>query len=660
MPEAKSAATGFPSRNEETPKALKEPHVPDALPLLADESAYVIPRSAQSQDLRVEVVELWGGSGTLDPGEITTVEFYWDDEAKPVDTRTVMAPYGSEIIPFFGFIPALKLGVSGPHQVRYVVELVSGNPTELSHPISVNIDKEGPNQAQPWVKLKFPAEVERDGVTDAYLAVNGDRVVATVEHWSDIRLEDVVEAYWERLPFRDLDPVASVEIEQMHKDGAPVELIFEGEDIRRNGNGEFTAYYHLIDRAGNTGLRSDRALVRVNLTASPITLPAPRVPQADDGLVDLEDARSPGGVYMLIDRVLDLEDGDVISPFWNMIPLPVIVFDASLTWPQRVAIDWSILSAGGFEVTPGTVLARYTWRRGIGTARPSDPRFVPVDLTVAGPVNPGNPDPINNRLEQVTIKGVTGDNIITGADAGRPVRAVVPLYADPRPGQELELMWAAHPTPVDTHTVQTGEREGDEVEFFIPWAIVEPVGNAVVQAYYWTFNGVNRQRAPDTPINVNVIPIIGLARPEFPDVTYDGGPSSGFINCSHLPWLGVRVRIPGDPVRLAMGDKIELSWVGHAGATNNAPVIPETVEVFPHTLTAEEALNGYIFVVPFDPYVKLPGLIKPAEGSDSPRNGCAVVGYRLIKAQGGVGKSGERLLPISLIRVNQPPCLGED
>ncbi|MGY2237388.1 hypothetical protein ACW9ID_20430 [Pseudomonas gingeri] len=660
MPKAKSSVPGLPGRSQETSLALKEPHVPAALPLLADESAYTIPRSAQAQDLRVEVVELWGGSEALDPGEITTVRFYWDDETKEVDTRTVEAPYGPEILPFPGFVPALKLDIPGPHKLRYVVELVPGNPTDLSHPISVNIDKEAPNQGQPGEKLMFPAEVERDGITDAYLAANNDRVIATVEHWPDMRLEDVVEAYWERLPFRDLDPVARVEIEQTHKDGAPVELIFEGDIIRRNGNGRFVAYYHLLDRAGNTGLRSERTDILVDLTASPIQLSAPRVPQADDGLVDLEDARSPGGVYMLIDRILNLEDGDVISPFWNMIALPVIVFDESLTWPQRVAIDWDILSAGGFDITPGTVLARYTWRRGTGTAIPSDPRFVPVDLTVAGPVNPGNPDPINVLLERVTIKGVTGDNIITTEDIGRSVRAVVPLYADPRVGQVLELMWADHPTSADSYTVEVGDSEGKEVEFFIPWALIEPVGNAVVPAYYWTFNGVNRQRAPDTPVNVNVVPILGLKSVEFPDVSYLPGPGAGFINCSHLPWLGVRVRIPGDPERLAVNDKIELSWVGHAGTNNGAPVIPETVEVFTHTLTAEEALNGYIFTVPFDPYVKLPGLIKPAEGSTSPANGCAVVRYTLFKAQGGMGKSGGKLLPISLIRPNSPPCLGED
>ncbi|MGY2202387.1 hypothetical protein [Pseudomonas gingeri] len=660
MPKAKSSAPGLPGRNKEIPRALKEPHVPAALPLLEDEFAYTIPRSAQSQDLRVEIVELWGGSEALDPGEITTVKFYWDNEDKPVDTRTVEAPYGSEILPFSGSVPALKLDVPGPHTLQYVVELVSENPTDLSHPIIVNIDKEAPNQGQPGEKLRFPAEVERDGVTEAYLANNGDRVIITVEPWPDMRLEDVVEAYWERLPFRELDPVARVEIEQAHKDGAPVELILEGDVIRRNGVGSFVAYYHLLDRAGNTGLRSDRANIQVNLTASPIDLPAPRVPQADDGLVDLEDARSPGGVYMFIDRILDLEDGDVISPFWNRIPLPVIVFDGSLTWPQRVAIDWDTLSAGGFEVTPGTILARYTWRRGTGNARPSDPRFVPVDLTVAGPVNPGNPDPINVLLERVTIKGVTGDNIITTEDIGRSVRAVVPLYADPRVGQVLELMWADHPTSADSYTVEVGDSEGKEVEFFIPWALIEPVGNAVVPAYYWTFNGVNRQRAPDTPVNVNVVPILGLKSVEFPDVSYQPGPGAGFINCSHLPWLGVRVRIPGDPERLAVNDKIELSWVGHAGTNNGAPVIPETVEVFTHTLTAEEALNGYIFTVPFDPYVKLPGLIKPAEGSTSPANGCAVVRYTLFKAQGGMGKSGGKLLPISLIRPNSPPCLGED
>lgn len=627
---------------------LAAPTVPASLTLLGDEVAFTIPRSAQVGDLQVDIAVLWGGTGTLDPGEITTVMFLWDDDPDPVATVTQEAPYGEEILPFSGFIPQIYSSVPGLHRLRYIVDLTSnGNVTMESLPILVNIDKEAPNQGQRGGRLVFPPAIVDFGVTDDYLANNNDQVVATVPRWPDMRLEDVVEGYLLLLPSgrrshrrsRTLDVVARVVIEQHHKDGAPIELVFEGDTLRQHRNGDYDAHYYLIDRAGNEGPRSLAATLLIDLTPSPSLLRPPEVPQANaasNGRIDLDDARAPGGVYMNILEITGADEGDVLRPSWNLIPLPEIIIGAGQVWPIRVPIDWPTLASGGLEITPRVIRAGYTWRRGTGGARPSQPQFVPVDLTVAGPVSPDNPDPVNRLLERATVKGLTGDDVLTIADRDSPARAVVPLYADPRAGQILELIWNNHPTPVDTYTVQWGDSEGQEIEFFIPWALIEPIEIGVVPVYYWTFNGVNRQRAPDKPVTVSVAPIAGLKRPEFPQVSYAPGPDSGFIGCTLQPHPvhGVQVKIPGDDLRLEQHDVIELSWAGYASTNGNSnTLIPDTEKSWSHTLTLDEVSNGYIFTVPFDPYIKLPGLVKPDDYPNKPRHGSAIAQYRVSRGE---------------------------
>lgn len=659
-----------------TPKMAPEPVVPPpfALPLLSDEVAYTIPLSAQTADLRVEVQTLWGGADGLDPGETTTLDFYWDDEPTPFDTQPITAPYDQSDLPVVAHIPQIKLNSPGLHLLRYTVTLVPGDTAGPSNPILINIDKQAPNQNNRGAPLRFPLEVETGGVTDMYLDAHGDQVVATVARWPDIRLEDQVMGDLVRLPFTKVggkrrmlaDAVARTTITQAHLDGDPIELVFTGDALRSHINAEYNARYFLTDRAGNEGPPSRTSVLLIDLTPTPTRLEPVEVPQvALDGLIDLEDARDPGppgGVYMHIVEIMGAMPGDTLEPIWGGLPLPEIILGVGQVWPIVVQVDYATLASGGFEFIPGTVRAGYTWRRGTGTPRPSLPRFVPINLTVAGPVSPGNPDPVNPLLNPVTVKGRDGDNLLTINDRDRPARVIVSLYAGSVAGQSLELMWGKPPALADIYSVRPEDREGDEIAFSVPWELIESTPGNIVPTFYWTFNGVNRQRSPDTDVTVNIVPITGLFDPEFPDVHYGPGPGAGFINCNLRPWdRGVRVRIPGDSSRLSEHDTVILSWASY-GNTNGHPsgVIPETIDTFSHTLTQHEAEQGYDFWVPFDPYILLPGLVKPPEGETNPRYGSAVVQYRLIKdGGGGMGDSERRLVFISLIQPNKPPCISD-
>ncbi|UHG99485.1 hypothetical protein [Pseudomonas sp. 7-41] len=660
-----------------TPKMAAEPVVPPpfALPLLSDETAYTIPRSAQAADLPVEVQTLWAGGDGLDPGEVTVIRFYWDDESTPFATASRTAFYDESDLPVVGLVPQIKLNSPGLHLLRYTVTLVPGDTAGPSSPILINIDKEAPNQNNRRAPLIFPSEIESGGVTDAYLVSNGDRVVARVPRWPDIRLEDEVTADLVRLPLSKAkgkrrvlaDGIARTTITQAHLDGAPIELIFTGDVLRSHVNAEYNARYFLSDRGGNEGPPSRTSVLLIDLTPTPGTLRAVDVPQlAIDGRIDLEDARDPGfpgGVYIHILEVVGAAPGDVLQPFWDFIALPPITVGVGQVWPIVVQIDYGTLASGGFEFIGGTIRTDYTWQRGTGTPRRSLPRFAPVNLTVAGPVSPNNPDPVNPLLERVTVKGRDGDNLLTISDRGQPARVIVRLYVGPVANQSLELMWGNPPVLADTYTVRPEDRAGDEIAFFVPWDLIEQTPGGIVPTFYWTFNGINRQRSPHTDVMVNIVPIDGLRDPEFPDVNYGPAPDAGFINCDMRPWdRGVRVRIPGDSSRLSEQDTVVLSWASYANTNGNSDgVIPETIDTFSHTLTQQEAEQGYDFWVPFDPYILLPGLVKPPEGQTNPRYGSAVIQYRLIKSGGGgIGDSRRELVFISLTRLGTlPPCISD-
>ncbi|KRA08332.1 hypothetical protein [Pseudomonas sp. Root569] len=655
---------------------LDAPVAPDALPLEADDRGHKIPVFFQSTGLRVEVPTLWPGSNVLDPGDITLVKWFF--EADMFDEKRLTAPYDASDLPDVdALVPPHLMDVPGLHRLRYEVILreSSGNPGELSFSTILDSDKVGPNNGLRGPRFQFPQVIEDDGVTDEYLdnPANLDRVTATIDLiWPDIRLGDVVEASLIPLPFlkplrkrpRHLDIVATTTIVQAHKDGVrPIEVHFPGAFLRGLPNREFNAQYYLKDRSGRESGPSRTAPLLINLTPTPTDLDPVQIPQLNDGRIALNDARAEGGVYMNILEVFGSTEGDRLLPSWDLIPLDPIVISAFQVWPIRVPIPYSVLASGGYEFVSGIVRAEYSWQRGVAPSRPSITRFAPVDLTVAGPVSPNNPNPINLLLDVVTVKGVDGDNQLTINDEGKPVRVITSLYGAPDVGQTLELMAGSFPGPIATYTVQAGDSAGREIEWFVDWNIIELLDTGWVPFFYWTFNGVNRQRAPDTPVMINTVPIVGLKPLEYVGVNYGPGPDAGFISCHLRPWVnGAGVKIPGDPTLLDGGDEVILHWASYAHPNGFAgAVIPDTIKSFSHTLTEQEAREGYVFQVPFDPYILLPGLIKPPEGQTNPRHGSAVARYQIIKPAGaGMGYSERNLVFIRLIRPNSPPCVSDD
>ena len=621
-------------------RLLDPPVVPGALPALPGEGAWLLPVGLQGRPLTVEITKPWPAF-EQDPNRWIRFGLYVEGEV--VDTVDVFPPYDAAVqFPLFFSVPPDKLSAPDTYHLFYRALFEDFNYLD-SGPILLDVDHRAPNHDNPGAPLIFPDEVLRGGVTEDWLRRNNDQLRVEVPRWTDMKLEDEVLFYWGTIV--DAEPVARLVINAGHlQPDSVIEFHYSGDILREKGNGLLNGYYVLSDRAGNLNDPSPPVPIDViDLPAVPGVFPPPVVPLASsDRLIDLGDART--GVTVRIDEITDALVGDTLQIWWNGRALPLLTLGTGFQWPQSVSVSWPILSADGFAGrVPCEVF--YEWQRGTSAPKRSPSTFFDVDLSVAGP-DPVGPDPVNPNLARPLVKGLTGDDVLLGPDHGQDARVLVPLYANPVAGELLELYWGNHPQPVDSYRVQSADSPGQIITFTVPWPVIEAVGNSpALPVWYWVSNGVNRQRSEDTPVRVAVMPLEGLEPVSFPDIVN----VNGFINCEYAPWNGIRVRIPGNPVLLAQGDRLEVSWQLCVGITGEQPLL-ETVFFPPIELTAVEAAQGLDFMM-----MRFTELVLPLHK----RQGSANVGYRLTKVDGTPGVARNKVVKIDLgIPGQDQPCDG--
>lgn len=617
------------------------PVVPDALPPLPREITWLIPVEFQGQPLRVEVAEAWEGY------EEDNASTFWLDIQlligdELVAVKRLVPPFDAEAdFPVRLNVPVRLFNYPGFASLSYRVFADSGNFVSSTHTL-IEIDHRAPNGNNPGDLLLFPPDLPNGELTKDWLAQNGDQLPVEVPRWPDIQVGDTVHFYW-GTP-QEIEPVGALVINQDHMiAGTLIEFAYSGYILRQQGNGMQNGYYYIADRSGNRCPLSPLAPIRViDLPAVPDDLPAPVVPLAtSDRLIDLDDVRN--GVFVEIGPISDTSAGDTLQAFWNGRPLPLVTLGDTPNWPERIAVGWDIISADGFAApVPCTVY--YRWQRGVAPGIDSPSVNFTVDLTVAGP-DPVDPDPINPALDLVVVKGLTDDNILVGIDHGNDARVLLDLYANPVAGDLLELYWGDHPAVVASYQVQPTDQPGQEIEFSVPWTIIESVGNsAALPVWYWVSNGVNGQRSEDTRVRVAVTPVEGLEPVTFPDASI-----YGWIACKDEPWNGIRVQIPGNPEVLEANDVVEMSWQLFRDTIGQQPMT-EVVWFPPHTLTAAEAEDGVILLM--DRFTDLVLPLQLDEGSAS-------AAYRLTKADGTPGFSPNKFIKISLVRPgHDKPCDG--
>lgn len=621
--------------------AFPAPDLPDALPPLPGDTAWLLPVDFQEQPLVIQVTSPWLD---YDNAETTfiDVKFILDDDDDPVAVVRKLPPFdASRDFPVRVSIPSEKFNTPGFKSLKFRVAYDDANDVESAE-VVLEIDHRAPNGDNAGAPLIFPADVIQNGVTEDWLADNDDELPVTVPRWPAIEIGDKVLFFW-GTPFEH-EPVAVLEITAAHlPDGALISFAYPGDVLREKGNGTLNGFYRLSDRAGNLNPESPPVPIDViDLPAIPDTFPAPVVPLAStDRLIDLDDART--GVTVEVGEIAEASAGDTVQCFWNDRPLPLVTLPASPQWPLSLAVSWDILSGDGFAA-PVACEVKYHWQRGAAPGKDSPVTRFTVDLSVAGP-DPEHPDPINPALDLVVVKGQTGDNVLLAPDRGLDARIVLRLYDNPKAGETLELHWGDHPTVVDSYRVMPTDQPGQQIEFTVSWAVIGSVGNGqAVPTWYWVSNGVNRQRSRDTLVRVSVLPLEGLEQVSFPDASI-----YNYIACEDEPWNGIRVKVPGNADLLEAGDEVVLSWQLSRGTLGNDP-ITEHVLFAPHTLTVEEARDGVILLM--DRFVDL---VLPLQLED----GSANVTYHLTKADGTSGFAPNKVLKISLVIPGNPfPCDG--
>lgn len=615
---------------------LDAPNPSQALDLEWDEAARTLPLVLHDQDLEVRIEKVWPFN-LHEENMVTTVEYRWNGVT--VHSYPIQGPYNpDDHFPLVQYLPKSILATEGIFRLTYNVSARLIGPTD-SFITLVNVDKTAPNGGNPGPDVQVDDEARHE-VTEDYLVTHGG-IPFWLARWFDMRIGDLIYVYYGTLPHVSL--AGTFVITRAHVQGAPIEFVIPEAHVRASGRGDRFASCRLEDRGGNVGQVSDA----LKLTASPVVLPdllRPYIESAElTGLVLFEDTWPPKELKVTIPRIDEAEAGDKIHPFWNTHPLEVQTVGEVQTWPIRVKVPWTIFAAGGF-LARYPLRVRYVYERG-PASKPSPDSFYEVDARVAGP-DPSGPDPINRKLAVPIVKGKTGDNVLTSVDSPGPVPVEVRLFEKPEPGELLLLCWNSDDVIVASYEVQPGDVAGKLITLWVLWAVASSVNFAEV--YYWTDNGINRQRSPSTPVRVSLDTLTGLKSPL---LLNDSDVS--FIACGTKPepYEGVFIGILWDFIHFEIDDYVHLYWKSYPTKNGSGEPFSGTDVFFEHRLTSDDRDRGQveIRIQPFS-LITLPGLVKDF--------GSAVVQYRLFKSTGETGLSSRKLIYINLKIPGGGTCLG--
>jgi hypothetical protein len=487
----------------------------------------------------------------------------------------------------------------GNHYFECKVEGYMGGEV-TSGRLSLRFDRVAPNQGN--VPPAVPAIAP---VTDANVAA----VSLTLPDYPDRAPGDKVHYYWlKEMPddFNQVTPVGSADVT-----GPSQALAVPRAAIEAAGDGEFFAFYVLVDKAGNVGQLSLPQLVSVALGAMPANLKEPVVPLAADGLIDREDAVL--GVQVHIPVFDNWKASDEVSVTWAGTLLDRRAIGAGQTFPLVVSVLPQVLrDAYGLPAT-GTkdmTVSYEVWRggRSVGTKSTE----VQVNFETFGPVDPGSdPDPdwpeiINDLLPLCDVygEGSTTANVLLPEHDGKPAKLEVKLYENLAVGDLIEFFWDGEHVVSADYTVIAADKAGDTLERTIAWEYIQ--------------RGDNGQKAVDYRLTRTLVPNSPRSKPRIVDVTavvlhpdepvFEGVNPKGWLSCESLvdpanPSAEPAVRITvGDLSKygLVAGASVTMKWWVLHGLVGSEEVddaaFEETV-----TLGTDYPVSGFTWRV--EPYV---------------------------------------------------------
>lgn len=582
-------------------KAVPAPALDEILnPLLPnkdDDSPNQLHSRYQGQAITIDVPEFDQDST---PGLRVRIYLVWQNNRVEASLRTFTTPIDSAEFPLKFMLLGSETANAGEFNLGYSV-YTGGNPVN-SETLTINIDKTPPNGGNAGAVVQVPPEVEADGITEEYLAANDDKVVVTVPpNYGDAREDDEVVVY-----LGNTIPTAlkvGTVTRAVLTDPVTVELtraMLEGRE------GDQRLFYTLADRKGNIGNPSAFKTVNITLVPAPTGLQPPKVPVADDGEIDRADAIQ--GVVVVIDPYTNWGIGDQVVVAFDGVERPA---QAMPQTGATVDLPYSAVLNGN----PGLKDSRVTYKIVRGNREfPESVGFdTKVDLRAPGPVDPTDPPGVvHPDLALPVVMGAvsTVPDELTEEDANQPATASVDLYGLSKAGDVVRLYWNTKPVPDPggEYRVLGTEPPTFKIPFTIPWALIEAEGNSDALPVHYTVAhpATNPNVITSGAKSVRVM-VSKIAVPEskfqFPDLEED--PSGNWFNCSsvQLDNVGQRVivvAVAGGEPKLA-DQQLAFTYQGWSDEAGTIPV-PGNEYKFTFTPTAEQARNGFVVNIPYDPW----------------------------------------------------------
>lgn len=249
------------------PLALEQLIIPDMLPDIDGGQIHLIPKSAWSSPLRVDF-PMWNNSDP-DPNIPETLTLFWNGEE--VTTLSWTAPVPSDELTIM--VPERFLQ-EGEHQLHYRVIPFSGISSE-SDKFTITIDKTAPMLNDIDSRLDFPDEIDRDGVTARYLENNADQLEAEIPLYTQPQVGDTLYWFWDKTIYEN----NLADSRTLSKDEltSPITVKFEGDMLRKRGDGPRFASYYIEDRSGNRSADSRIMQLNTSVQPAPRVLPFPQV-----------------------------------------------------------------------------------------------------------------------------------------------------------------------------------------------------------------------------------------------------------------------------------------------------------------------------------------------------------------------------------------------
>nr|WP_315447113.1 hypothetical protein [uncultured Pseudomonas sp.] len=563
------------------------------LPATADDPGNQVPRALQGLALKVNVPRP-PRAGDV-PAVDGYIELMWKGSRLRNTRQTYVTPIDPATLVYEMTLPEELTLEEGEHELSYY--LWQGGNIGVVTPVKVNVDRTGP---LPTTEVIVPSEVDRDGITKKYLDDNGF-VLITVPDYVGRRLGDVVRCYiGSNLPLGTL-------IGEVTRTDLTIPLEFKlTAPMLDDLEGLRAIHYNITDRKGNPGLNSPYKRLNVTLTDPPENLQLPDLPQYSDSLIDLGDAQVGVGVGIVAEYTNYLE-GDQLSVTWDgelqaAVTIPGFPFYATVPFRDVFNND-----AGDKTVEVSYQIKRKSVFHPLVPLK----RDIDVDLRKPGapvdPTNPGNPNP---NLALVSVQGSAGGppNVLTAADNTGPVVVTAAIYPSPKENDEIQLHWKGVPvSEADGGVIKIGTTPPANLTFNVAWSVIDAAGNGnPILAHYVISHDVNDNVDISLPRNVDVLIRPGtVPKQEFQHLDPDA--PSPYLNCGSLRTDAVKgtvveVLVLGGEAQLA-DQELTFIYQGYTDAEGANPKAGTKEEV-KYTPTSQDAVDGFIVKIPYDPAIK--------------------------------------------------------